>query len=36
MNKALELKGYLDGSREIIEHNAHRKRGISYDRDCPI
>lgn len=36
INKALTLKGYVDGSREVIQHNDHRKRGISYDRDCPV
>lgn len=36
IGKALEIKGYVDGSREVIEHNAHRRRGISYDRDCPV
>lgn len=36
INRALELKSYAEAGSAVLEHDRHRERGISYDRNCEL
>jgi hypothetical protein len=36
INKALAVRDYAQNGIAICEHNKHRERGISYDRNCEL
>jgi hypothetical protein len=36
INKALAVRDYAQSGVAICEHNKHRERGISYDRNCEL